>query len=427
MKKELITQGGVATLPQLSVQTILLDFDGELTRYDGEILTVDRVEVEDSGLTQVRIGTVISRLNEEFAALGVTFTADPAEAEAAGEYSTIYVGKTSAFAPYGTFAGLAETVDRGNANRTDKAFVMLDASSSDESIADTIAHEAGHLLGTLDHGGEGLAAYAADQVISKVSTEDTIEAGDSMTVIDGGKAEKPTVMTSGTLIVESGGAATDVIENGGFVDVQAGAKVTFATNTFSNVTLNNVSATVHSGATASNTTVNAGGSLFVYDKGTALTVAVNGGQVVVFGGTVNTVTANNGGTITMSGGTVNFAILNPGTVMYVSKGGKANSAVVSSGAGMYVYSGGEANNIAIYNYFGWCGSMYVSNGGVANNTFNDGKLYVSSGGVANSTTNNGSMTVFEGGIASATVNNDYLAISNGGVAKDTTANGGNMD
>ena len=86
MKKELITQGGVATLPQLSVQTILLDFDGELTRYDGEILTVDRVEVEDSGLTQERIGTVISRLNEEFAALNVSFTADPAEAEAAGEY-----------------------------------------------------------------------------------------------------------------------------------------------------------------------------------------------------------------------------------------------------------------------------------------------------------------------------------------------------
>ena len=48
------------------------------------------------------------------------------------EYSTIYIGKTSVFAEYGNFAGLAETIDFDNQNKTDKAFVMLDSTASNE-------------------------------------------------------------------------------------------------------------------------------------------------------------------------------------------------------------------------------------------------------------------------------------------------------
>ena len=47
---------------------------------------------------------------------------------------------------------------------SDKAFVMLDSCASNEVIISTISHETDHLLGTLNHGGEGLAAYAYDKV-----------------------------------------------------------------------------------------------------------------------------------------------------------------------------------------------------------------------------------------------------------------------
>lgn len=76
-----------------------------------------------------------------------------------GEYSTVFIGGTSAFEPFGSFAGLAETVDTGNAVRNDNAFVILKGGESIEAIIDTIAHETQHLIGTLDHGGEGLGRY----------------------------------------------------------------------------------------------------------------------------------------------------------------------------------------------------------------------------------------------------------------------------
>ena len=54
------------------------------------------------------------------------------------EYSTIYIGKTEAFEPYGSFAGLAETLDENNQIKTDKAFVMLNATNSNEEIINAI-------------------------------------------------------------------------------------------------------------------------------------------------------------------------------------------------------------------------------------------------------------------------------------------------
>ena len=120
MEKELanIAAGGVQLVPDLTVnQYVYLDFDGEETVYRGELLTVGSVTVEDSRLTETRIAGIVSALNVRYAAQGVVFTADRAAIPAEAEYSTVYVvGRTRDYASYGSFAGLAETVDFGNAN-----------------------------------------------------------------------------------------------------------------------------------------------------------------------------------------------------------------------------------------------------------------------------------------------------------------------
>jgi len=139
-------------------QCIFLDFDGAFTSYHGELLEQDAVTVADSGLDTKRINAIVAALNDMYAASGVQFVTS---APAAGEFSTIYVGKTNAFDAYGSFAGISETLDSGNLNRSDNAFVLLDSASTDDEIISTISHEAGHLLGENNHGGEGLNAYGA--------------------------------------------------------------------------------------------------------------------------------------------------------------------------------------------------------------------------------------------------------------------------
>ena len=155
----MILSGGSQWVPQVSaVQYVYLDFDGELTSYDGEILTVDNVTVEESELTAERIADIAAELNAKYASQNVVFVTEKPQNT---EYSTVYIGKTSALEQYGNFAGLAETIDIGNQNKTDKAFVMLNSTNSNEEIISTISHETDHFLGTLDHGGEGVDAYGA--------------------------------------------------------------------------------------------------------------------------------------------------------------------------------------------------------------------------------------------------------------------------
>ncbi|MEX1357491.1 MAG: hypothetical protein WD981_02595, partial [Gaiellaceae bacterium] len=75
---------------------------------------------------------------------------------ASGDYSTIYVGGTSAaFAEYGRLFGISEQVDEGNTDANDIAFVFSEqiptfARTLEDYVADLagyVAHEAGHLLG----------------------------------------------------------------------------------------------------------------------------------------------------------------------------------------------------------------------------------------------------------------------------------------
>ena len=159
MEEQKIFNGGLQTVPQIATpQIIYLDFDGELTAYHGEIETVEHVTVADSNLSAERIAYIVGELNNQFAAQNVIFVT---EKPVSADFSTIFVGKSDAFSAYGDFQGVAETLDSNNQNPTDNAFVLLDSTAQDSAIIATIAHEAGHLLGTLNHGGEGLQAYAA--------------------------------------------------------------------------------------------------------------------------------------------------------------------------------------------------------------------------------------------------------------------------
>ena len=53
--------GGIQYVPQIAVQYVYLDFDGELTGYNGEILTIENVEVIDSKLSAERIAAIVKQ------------------------------------------------------------------------------------------------------------------------------------------------------------------------------------------------------------------------------------------------------------------------------------------------------------------------------------------------------------------------------
>ncbi len=125
-------------------QYVYLDFDGEITSYNGEILTIGHVVVEDSKLTAEAIRAIVGSLNDLYIGRDVIFVTERPDAIA---YSTVYVGKSDSFSKYGDFLGISETIDTGNQIKNDNAFVFADASFSNEDIVSVIAHETGHLLG----------------------------------------------------------------------------------------------------------------------------------------------------------------------------------------------------------------------------------------------------------------------------------------
>ena len=219
-----------------AVQYVYLDFDGESTVYNGELLTIDQVVVQDSSLPQERISNIVAELNRIYAAQNVIFVT---ERPATAGYSTIFVGKTSAFDQYGSFAGLAETIDEGNAIKNDNAFVMLDSSDSDEAVISAISHETGHLLGTLTHPGNGVDAYALLHSVQKgdISVGAEVNGRDSMYIYSGGVAVEVTVagnevlepyneQETAWLYVYDGGCARDVYaKSGSYIEVKSGGHI----------------------------------------------------------------------------------------------------------------------------------------------------------------------------------------------------------
>ena len=144
----------MATLPKHDTQTnrtVVLDFNGGLQVYRNHELGLNiPAQIEPGEFSTARRAGLVSKLNLEYASHGVHFTTD-----AMPGASTVRIGHTADFDRYGAFLGLAEGIGSGD------AFVLLDDSASDDELVDVIRHEAGHILGTLDHGGAGLARYAS--------------------------------------------------------------------------------------------------------------------------------------------------------------------------------------------------------------------------------------------------------------------------
>ena len=113
---------------------------------------IDNITVDDSGFDSTAISYIVAALNAQFDD-DVVFTAELSETD---EYSTIYIGITSAFDAYGDFLGLAETIDSGNQIHDDNAFVFLNSTVSVELVTSVIAHETEHLVNGLEHDVDGL-------------------------------------------------------------------------------------------------------------------------------------------------------------------------------------------------------------------------------------------------------------------------------
>ena len=291
------TDGGVQYVPQIAVvqQIIYLDFDGELTSYKGEILTVENVEVKASSLTEERIAGIVSSLNAMYASSGIKFVTERPNEQ---EYSTIYIGKNSSFDQYGSFAGLAETLDEGNLDKSDNAFVLLDSSNTDTEIISTISHEADHITGRLDHGGSGLNAYADTTLISAGTTSSglVISHSHSASIYSGGVLSDTELQTGGCLYIYNGGLAS-------------GNDVYSAGNMY-----------LYSGGRAESSFFR--GRMFIYSGGVAEKTILSGFR--------------------QSQNSYFYAS------MHVSSGGLASNTVVSAWGDMHVSRGGKADCVAVH-------------------------------------------------------------------------------
>lgn len=396
MQQTMIPNSGIMTVPQIAApQLVYLDFDGELASYNGELLTIDRVEVEDSGLTEPQIARIVSGLNEEFEGQNIVFTA---EKPASGEYSTVFIGGTSAFEPFGSFAGLAETVDTGNAVRNDNAFVILKGGESIEAIIDTIAHETQHLIGTLDHGGEGLGRYAWVETLSLSN-----------------------VSSSGLKIGQDSG------NDAGYVSA-------------SSATL--VSTTVNSGGCLSafrgqltSTVVNSSGVVYL-SRGSATAATINGGRFHLRQATLVSATVSNDGVLTLFTGSVSSATVNSASI--IVSGGSANGMTLNN-ASMYIHSGGVVSGLALTSG-GYASIQYsglISSGTVFSSSYilnsggelkairlSGGRIHCAYGGQATGITGvNGSLSIDSGGkILSAAIGGSAdFEIRNNGIASSMTS------
>ena len=430
MEQQMIANGGLQYVPQLAVQYVYLDFDGELTSYNGEILTVDNVEVKDSSLTEERIAYIVAELNAKYAAQNVIFVTEKPQNI---EYSTIYIGKTEAFSPYGSFAGLAETIDTNNTNKTDKAFVMLDSTASDEQIISTISHETAHLLGTLDHGGEDLAAYAVSKTFSSGAHNSMlIISGDDITLTGSATTYSSIISSGGRLTLSSGGSADTVeIRNGGTLILRAGGELYMGVISSGGSIYTASSGTYHIGALdiQNGAIVRVSGDARLSD----LTV-YSGGVLYLSSGVTSCsrLEVSSGGSVTVySGATLSGAqLLESKARLCVSSGGSAINTSLYAGAAVDVYQGGVVTDVHRMGRSSDC-QINVRGGSLLNTMLYAIVADIYSGGiVSDAQVNSGTLRVYNGGLANS------ITISKGGYAvfadyargsKVTVQSGGHLD
>ena len=311
MEQPIIANGGLQIVPQIAVQYVYLDFDGELTSYNGEILTVGNVEVKDSLLPEERIQDIIAELNAKYSSKNVIFVAErPADAE----YSTIFIGKTDAFTPYGDFIGLAETIDAGNLIKDDNAFVFLDATSTNSEIINTIAHETDHLLGTLDHGGSGLNAYAAAiaHIYYNLTGSGNVNISVGLFVNSVNYSSVAILGNVDEVYYGYRKIISGVIAGDGYVDVSSGGIVE------STAVISGGQLYVRSGGYVSNITVYDGGAMGVAGKADDIIVNQAGRLTIAQSSVVNRISVAGDCSCHYWYGNINSVILTSGATVYAS-------------------------------------------------------------------------------------------------------------
>ncbi|HKJ55939.1 MAG TPA: hypothetical protein VJ978_08120, partial [Nitriliruptoraceae bacterium] len=155
---------GVTTTSAIQTSTVLVVLDGATgVTYDGPV-TIQGIDVPALTLPSILrrhrgqvAAAIVALLNEAFTDLQVKFTLTP---PADGPYSVVYVGGSGDefVTEFGELWGIAEGVDAGNLDPSDKAFVFSDAitllgftvDDFARALVPYIGHEVGHLFG-LEH------------------------------------------------------------------------------------------------------------------------------------------------------------------------------------------------------------------------------------------------------------------------------------
>ena len=244
----------------------------------------------------------------------------------------------------------------------------------------------------------GITLSSGSMVISSGGAVNSavISDGGEMVISSGGSASALTVNPGGEVHVSRGGSAEAITENGGYVYVASGASATFIANAFSGLNLSGRSASLHSGTTATETIINDQGAMYI-----------------------------------SSGGTANSAVIYTGGRLYVSSSGSATAVCVNSGGSLYASKGGTVKGITENG-----GYVYVASGAnveFLENTFTglnlkEGLATVHENTIASDTILNskGSMYIYSGGAADKiTVNaQGHLKVNSGGTAIAIKENGG---
>lgn len=423
--------------PLPSEQLIYLEFNGgDNLSYRGELLSLDGISVESSGLSAGRIDRLVKRLNSAFSARGIRFVTNRPELDA---YSTIHVGKTDAFTPFGNFTGLSETVDTGNRNRNDNAFVLLDGTSSDDELFDAIGHETGHLIGDAHAETNGtLFDYALDN--SEYDNQ-TVLSGATLTIPDGVTGHGNRTEPGGGIIVAAGGTASgsllyaDAFRGGGQF-VSAGGL------SWDTVIYNNAQESVY--GTAYRAQIQSGGEQFISSGGLAEgTTVLAGGSQSAYGGIVVSTTVNGGTLRARSNPTVRDVIIDSGGFVQIDDG-KAERITVNNGTlqlgticdvdGIIVRDGGKVHQAGTAANVVVSGGIVSAYGTLTENIISGGTLRLygyytgNSGGVASSTRiENGILDLLSKTSAcDTTLSGGSMVLSSGAVAAGTVLSGGSM-
>lgn len=160
-----------------TAQYVYLDFDGEgLVSYNNPDLNISfNLSVGVPGFSEEQRTAIVSALSKAYNKDNIVFTLKRPENV---DYSTLYLGQSSAFADYGDFFGVAETHDGNNQNKNDNAFVLLDENYSTGQIVSVASHMLDHLLGFsyfVVDGNQDIGKYAENKTLLSYSSDWTQE------------------------------------------------------------------------------------------------------------------------------------------------------------------------------------------------------------------------------------------------------------